>query len=131
MGRLHRVADVEEEPQTGLEPECVALAVGVDRLAVDPLHHQVGSAASRHTTIEKTRDAGMVEPGEDLSLPLEASDALSVDLRDKLQCAGLTEVSVGPFDTVDDTHAAPAQLVAETPRTEGLVYEPLAGGALG
>ena len=44
------------------------IAVLVDRLTLDVLHHEVGQAVVRRAPVEQAGDVGVLEPREDLAL---------------------------------------------------------------
>ena len=56
-------SDVEEQAQARLDVESRAVAVAVDRLALDVLEHEVGLAGRRHAGVEELRDVRVGEAG--------------------------------------------------------------------
>jgi OmpA-OmpF porin, OOP family len=70
---LHRVAHLAEECEPRPQVQAQAVAVQVDRLALDVFHHEEGRAVGRHPGIEEAGDAGVVQPRQDLPLGEEAT----------------------------------------------------------
>jgi hypothetical protein len=59
VGEVHRAADLDEEPQPVLDREARLFSQVGDRLPVDRLHHQAGSALLGLAAVEDTGDVGM------------------------------------------------------------------------
>ncbi len=59
----------QAEATDDIEP--MLIAVLVDRLALDVLHHQIGLAESGHAAIEEPCQGGVLERRENLALRLE------------------------------------------------------------
>src|ERR1700704_877839 len=51
----------------------MSVAVPVDRLALDVLHHKIGETIGSRPTFEQTSDVGMFEVGKNLSLHRKAT----------------------------------------------------------
>ena len=66
------VGDAQEQFEAPAQVEAVAVAVAVDRLAFDVLHHEVGPAGARQAEVVDLADVGMVEPRQDLLFAAEA-----------------------------------------------------------
>ena len=71
---LNGAADVEKKFQARGGREIVLLAVIVDGLAMNQLHYEIRNTAIGGAAIEQARNVGVVEPGQDLPLLLEARD---------------------------------------------------------
>jgi len=68
----HRLEHREHQGEALRGREPVAIAVLIDGLAVDELHHEVRSAFVGFTGVEQVPDVRMLEAGEDLALVNEA-----------------------------------------------------------
>ncbi len=64
----HRRANLQEELHALTHRELACLAVAIDGLADDQLHHHVGRSGLRRASIEQPCDIAMVERGENLPL---------------------------------------------------------------
>src|SRR5262245_32464436 len=105
---LHRIADVGDERGTGRHRQAAAPAPFGDRGALDVLHHEVRTPVGRDPAVEESRDAGMLQPGENLPLGEEPPEDLAA--RHDLDGNALLELPVGALAEVDDTHPAAADL---------------------
>ena len=77
VGEVHRFADLPEQGDALGEAVPVMVAVGVDRLAVDELHHEVGQAVFRAASVEQGGDVlVLAEHGQDLHLGAETPQQL-------------------------------------------------------
>ena len=65
VGVRDRFEDVEEDTETVLDRQVVALAVEVDRLALDPFEHEVRLSRRRHARVHKMRDVGVAQARQD------------------------------------------------------------------
>ncbi len=95
-------------------------AVGGDRPALDQLEREVGPAVRRHPAVEQPRDAGVLEPGEDLALAAEAGERHRCRqvAPHQLDRGALHELPVGALGEEDLAHPAFADLLDETPGTD-------------
>jgi hypothetical protein len=93
----NRVADLEEQLEPLVHAEPPLVAVGVDRLALDVLHHQVGQPILGRAAVDQAGDARVVERRERLPLAAEAlEDVLGIHAPlDDLDRHALREVVVG------------------------------------
>src|SRR5580700_819738 len=73
VGVLHRRTDLQEQAQSLGNGSAAAIAVLIERLAVDQLHHKVGDAVLGGAAIMQASDIRMIEVGENLPLVLEAT----------------------------------------------------------
>src|SRR5690606_17165319 len=85
-----------------------AVAVAIDRHAVDVLHDEIGRAFRRGTAVQETRDVGMIEVGEDLAFAEQPLFRLGIDepVANELDGDLLAEALVRPFRQVNDAHPA-------------------------
>ena len=72
VGVLHRVADPRQQTHAGGEVEAVAVGVLVQRQAADELHREERLAVVGEAGLVDLRDAGVVQPAQDLGLVGEA-----------------------------------------------------------
>ena len=116
VGERDRRADLGEEAQPVSDREPPVVAPGVDGLAVDILHGEVGNAIAGGTTVEDSRDVRVIEVGQDLAFsvePLQELRVVGVFLApgleqvgpDQLQGDLLLEV-VAPAGEEDGAHAS-------------------------
>src|ERR1700674_2717871 len=112
MGELYCRTNLKEEFQPVGSREFVSVAIFINGMAFDQLHHKVGHALFRRAAIEQPSDIGMIEAGEDLPLILETIDnEIRVLTRaDQLDCDLLLVLVVCAEGSVDLTHAANADL---------------------
>ena len=108
----HRAAHDQEHAQPIGERQLVPVAVAVDGLALDELHHDVGRAVVGRAAVEEPRDVRMLEAGEDLPLPPEVADRVVAGAadRDDLDRDPLAVLIVGARGQIDDAHPAVAEL---------------------
>jgi hypothetical protein len=120
MRVLDRRAQREEEPEPLRDREHAIRAVGVQRLALDVFHHQIRQTFGRAATVQKPRDVGMIERGEDLPLASEAPDRLLVSETDpdQLESAALAEVALHALGQPHGAHAALTDRVQQPPGSE-------------
>ena len=110
VGELDRAADLAEEPQPRGDIQPTAVAILVDPLAVDVLHHEVRPAVLGRPGVEQPGDVGMLaERGLDVDLGVEPShDRVAVHpALDQLDGDLLPEV-LDPGGQVDAPHAPAA-----------------------
>jgi hypothetical protein len=126
VGELHRRADRPEEPQPLRHRERALVAEAIQREAVHVFHGEPGVPLVGHPAVDEPRNAGVIQPRQDLPLGLEAPDeALGVHARpDQLQRNEPLD-GFGLLGAVDHAHAAFAQ------RLEQAVASDLLGGAVG
>ena len=72
MRVTHRAADVAKELQPLTHPVAALLAIAVERLAVDELHHEVRQPVVGRAAVDEPRDVGVLEAREDLALRAQA-----------------------------------------------------------
>ena len=119
MGRLDRLADVLEEPQSRLDGEPVAVAVVRDGLALHEVHRQPGAPVRGDAAVEQPRDGRVVEPGQDLALGDEPRRALRRQARAHQFDGGRLLVrSVGSLGAPDFAHAPSADALDQSPRAD-------------
>src|SRR5579872_2602288 len=101
-GGAHALEKLEPLDDT----ELAGLAIVVNRLALDVLHHEVRQAVLGGAAIEQPRNVGMVQAGQYLPLVAEAlDDELGVEVApDELDGDLLTESLVGAGGQVNHTH---------------------------
>ena len=106
VGVLHRVADPRHQAQRGRRVEAVAVGVLVQGQAADELHGEEGLAVVGQAGLVDLRDAGVVQPGQDLGLVGEALDqgGGGEPGSDDLEGDGAARVVL--LRLVDGTHAA-------------------------
>lgn len=105
---LHGGADGREELEALAERGAVAVAMDVERHAVDVLHDEVGEPLVGHAAVEQRADVRVVQPGEDLALAAEAAQH-AVGRRapaDQLDGDALLELVVVADGLVDHAHPA-------------------------
>ena len=125
MGVLHRVTDVEEQSEAGLEIQASRVAPGGERLALHVLHGEVGTALGGGAPVEEPGDVGVLEAGQDLALASEALEHLvGVDAAaQQLERGALLERAVGPVGQVHHPHAPPTDLAIDPPGAHALTDE--------
>ena len=108
MGEVDRGADQAEELETALEREGTGVAVAVDGLALDVLHHQIRLASRVGADVEQASDARVDEGRGDLPFLAEAPDQLRcAQVRpDGLERDQAVDLAVRPPREVDGAHAA-------------------------
>src|SRR4051812_36841496 len=83
-----------------------------DRRAGYVLHHEVRQAIVRRACVQQTRDIGMIEPGQDVSLRGKTAQnflGIGAAFQD-LDRHFLLELSIGARCQVNRSHSAPAKL---------------------
>ena len=112
---LHRVAHVEEERQSLLQPQPTLVAVGEERLARDVLHDEERAAVQRRAAVDQSCDVGMLEHRQDLPLGTESLQDLvrTQEGIDQLDRDLLREALVVAGGPIDHPHAAAADLLED------------------
>ena len=127
VGEVDGRADLPEELEPLVGRQLPLVAILVDRLPLDILHDEVGTAILGGAAVEQLGDVRMVQVSEDLALGAEAADDL-VRVHaapDELEGHPLLELLVRPLRQVDRAHAPPAELAHHPvgadalPRREG------------
>src|SRR5208282_1619915 len=72
MGILHRRTNALEKFYSSIRSESTFVAIFVDGLAFDELHHKVGMASFRRATVEQAGNILMFKAGQNLALFSEA-----------------------------------------------------------
>ncbi len=128
-----RTCEAKELQAIG-DGEPVAIAVDVQRLAVDQLHDEVRKAFGGCAAVKEAGDVWVIEACHDLALHAEAGQVKpgSEVAAHELDGDGLQVVIVGADGTVDDAHAAGADLLDELVGADATAYaEGLACGVGG
>ncbi len=73
VDECHRFANLEQQLGTFSGWQLSVVAIAVDALALDELHHQVGQAVLGHSTVDKPRDMRMIDRGEQVLFRLKAT----------------------------------------------------------
>ena len=120
VGVLDGPAHVGEQVEPGLDGQPAVVAVGVDGLALDDLHREVGEAVGRRAPVEEPGDGGVLEPGEDGPLAEEPpDDDVGVEPPlEQLERDALVERPVGPLGEVHDAHPAAPDLAHDPVRPD-------------
>ena len=120
MRVLDRVAHHAKQAQPSLERKTLSGAPFADRNAVDELHHQIRSPIGREAAVEQTRDVGMGQLCEHLSLGTKAIDGVGVARArsEDLDSHFLSIVAVCALGAIDGTHAAASENADQAPRPE-------------
>ena len=105
--------------------ELVPVAVDINRLARDVLHHEVGQALFGASAVEQACDIGVVQGGQDLALLLEAAQHfLTAGLRaHNLESDLLAEGVVGAHGQVDGSHTALADFAEDLVGTDASPFQ--------
>ncbi len=115
MGVSHGLADDQEQVQALDDGELALPGVGVDRGALDILHHQVRPAIVGGAAVDQPGDVGVLERRQDLPLGAEPAHAVVIEqAADDLDRDALLERAIGALGQVDGAHAALP--IAETMR---------------
>ena len=127
---LNRGTDAAEQAQSFGEVELAAVAVAIDRLTLDVLHHQERQAVVGRSAVDQRRDVRMLEPGQHASLTVEAGEDLAgiEPGTEQLDRDLLVEGAVGAFGEVDVPHAARTDPSHQAPRTDLLADLGIRGG---
>ncbi len=115
------MTDLDEQLQAVLRAEIIAVAVCGDRNALDPFHHEIGTALVRRAGFVDVSDVRVVEAGQGLAFGLEAADhPLGIHSRlDHLQ-RDLSADRMLLLGQVDHAHASFAEYANETIGTDRL-----------
>ncbi len=113
------VAGDQEEAETILDRERAFLREVVDRHAVDPLHHQIGTTVGQRSTVDDASDGRVLEARENAALAPEASEqVLGVEAAtNDLDGDRLLEGAVVALAGVDVGHAAAAEEADDAKRS--------------
>ncbi len=108
MRVANRVTHVEEQSQALANRKLAVVAIAIDRLALDVLHHEVRPAVLRHAAVDEPRDAGMLEACKDLTLGDESVEhVLGIETAaDELDRHVLAVLIVVARREIDRAHAA-------------------------
>ena len=119
MGVLDCVADLNEQVETLVDTQPLAIAMLGDRDSRNVLHDEVRPAIIAHPRVEDPGHARMVHHGQCLTLGLETGDDL---LRIHAQLDDFEGDSaldgLGLLGEVDDAHPALADLLKDPVRTD-------------
>jgi hypothetical protein len=124
VGVVDCLANGAEQPHALRRGQAAGVAVAVDRLAVDVLHHEVGQAVGRGAAVEQPGDVRVVEARQHLPLGAEALQPLVAAqvAADHLE-GDLLLVVVHAGREVDGAHAAapeqPPDLIGADARADG------------
>jgi hypothetical protein len=131
MRGIDRRADGGEQLETFVDGELIAIAIDIDRLAVDVLHDDVRRAVSRRTAVQELGDIRMIERGEDLALDPQALLHLFRDEAAAHQLDGdlLAELAVCAFGQEHGAHAAFPERAQDAVRSDAFADE--IGGRVG
>src|ERR1700683_4249692 len=118
-----------EQRDSCLEAELKTIAVGIDRLTLDVLEHEVGLRIVDDPGIDEACAIGMIQPAEHSSLASESlfsgpAKQVGVDELDR-DCT--LESSVGSAGSPDAPHAAPTDLGFDKVRADTASDEGRAG----
>ena len=117
-----RAAHLAKELQPLGDGQRLAVAVLVDRLPLDVLHHEIRQAVVGRVAIEQARDVRVVEAREDLPLVAEVTQhgvGIHAAL-DELDRDELLVLTVGATREIDDTHPAAANPLLDLVVTDRL-----------
>src|SRR5258707_9406512 len=122
---LHRAADFGKQLEPARNGETVRVAIAVDALAIDVLHHKVGQAFFGCSAIQQRGDVRMYERGENLPLvPKAGDDEFRVHpALDDLDRYLLAVRLVHPFGEVHRAHSAASKLADELVRTDSRTFK--------
>ncbi len=120
-----RTEDLQEQPDAPGHIESMAVAVPIDGLAPDVLHHQIRLTGRRQAGVGEVGDVGMREAREDLDLAPEAFAAFLPDHRrvEQLDGDGADEAAVAASCEPHAAHAALADEGFEGVGAEHLALE--------
>ena len=92
VGCFDRRTNVDQQAQPLLRVQFETLAIAVDRLTIDVLHHQIGHTLPGDSGVVEASDVRMVERSENLLLALHAFEArCRRDRRNQLDRHGARE----------------------------------------
>ena len=122
MSEGDRVAGDQQQAEAILDRERALLREEVDGHAVDPLHHQVGTAVGQRSAVDHASDGRVLEPRENAALAPEAIEqvlgveAAAHDLDRDLLLEGAVVALAG----IDVGHAAAAEEPDDAKRSRAL-----------
>ncbi len=127
MGVIDRLADLTEQAQTLIHGQTVAIAMDIDRQAVDHLHHEIGLAIVGAAAIQQPRDAGMIEARQDAALAQQTRVQIGADqaLPDQFDRHVLLERAIHAPCQIDRPAATASQFADRSIRPD----RPAAAGA--
>ena len=122
MHVVHGGAQRAEQIDALVHAELAVVAVGVDRLTFDVLHHEVRCAVLGRSAVEQVRDVRMAQLRQDLPLGLEPpQQRVGVEARLQQLDRDLLLVLLIVADRLEDlAHAAAAGLADDAIGTEPL-----------
>ena len=108
MRELHRRTDLNEQLEALADEQRAAVAVGVDGLAVDVLHHQIGRAVLEIAAVDQPRNRRMIERGENMAFAVQAAAQPRVQCRmmQHLDGDGLLVLRIVSLGAIHRAHAA-------------------------
>ena len=108
---LDRRANAYEQLETLAHEQGAAVAVVVDGLAIDMLHHQVRRSVVELPAVDQTRDGGMGECGEDVPLAVQpaAQAGMQGGVVQYLDGHRLLVLGIVALAAIDGAHAAMAE----------------------
>jgi len=111
VGRVDRLADLDQKFQPVVDPELEAVAVVRDGLPANKLHRQVGRPVVGDAAVEQSCHVGVLEAGQDLSLGEKPRSSLWIveGGSDELERDPLLEETVGSFREEDLAHSATSE----------------------
>ncbi|MEO7198774.1 MAG: hypothetical protein ABIY56_01010 [Dokdonella sp.] len=112
MRSVQRMTNALKQFQTCLQIQHVMIAIVGDGLALDQLHHHIGSTVLGAASVDESGDAGMLEIGQNLALGGKSLQCAFADgaLQEQLDRHFLLECTVGTTCAIDRTHASASQL---------------------
>ncbi len=119
VGVLNGFENLQQEPEPVADRRVVRFAELRNRYTVDEFESEIGFAAIRDARVVKSRDVGVFETGENVSLldrPL-GKCPYPTDMR-SLEGDGALDDSIDPFSEPDTAHAAFADVPQEPVRTD-------------
>src|SRR5215217_4259658 len=109
---VNGAANRAEEVQPFGDVQLMAVAIGVERLPFDVLHHEVGQTVFRRSSIQQAANVWMIESREDLSFFAKAAqDEVSIHPAfDQFYCSPFVELIIGAGGFINRAHAAAPNL---------------------
>src|SRR5215472_9472005 len=74
MRKLHSRTHLQEQLQPLRNRQVIAIAIFINGLPLDELHHEIRSTIVGRTSIEQACDVRVIKAGQDLALVLESGD---------------------------------------------------------
>src|SRR5215203_5906170 len=117
---MNGVAKRAKQFQTLGDIQLVTVAISVERLTFDVLHHEIRKAIFSCAAVEQTADMRMIECREYLSLFTKtAQDEVGIHTAlHQFYCGSFIELVVGARGFVDGAHAAASNLSLDSIRAE-------------